>query len=79
MDGNPLECACVDNINKWAKEHNKNVDIFYSEANCIADRIRKKIDDLDRRLKEIKGSQYESHESTTRRGADDSGEVELLA
>lgn len=55
LDGNPLDCDCVELIKKWTKNHNTKVDMFISEMNCTSARLRKKLDDLAKRLKEIRG------------------------
>lgn len=76
LDGNPLDCECVNLIKKWTKNHQANVDMFISEMNCTSARLRKKIDDLAKRLKEIRGEK--EVEEVTGINMENTDDVEVL-
>ncbi|XP_018579194.1 slit homolog 3 protein-like [Anoplophora glabripennis] len=54
LDSNPFDCECLSKIKDWAKKNNKNVQLFFSEMDCSAQRIRIKMTALEKRLKEIR-------------------------
>lgn len=53
IDLNPFDCSCLDSIKKYAKENEKEIDFYFSEMDCTAQRIREKMDAVQKRLKEI--------------------------
>lgn len=53
IDSNPFECDCLDSIKSYVKTNSKEVDFFFTDMDCTAQRIRKKIDAVEKRLKEI--------------------------
>ncbi|KAJ8920391.1 hypothetical protein NQ315_005257 [Exocentrus adspersus] len=54
LDSNPFDCECLGNIKEWAKENDKLIEIFFSDMDCSAQRIKTKLVALEKRLKEIK-------------------------
>ncbi|KAJ8983217.1 hypothetical protein NQ317_016438 [Molorchus minor] len=54
LDSNPFDCDCLNKIKTWAESKGKNIEIFFSEMDCTAQRIRTKMVELEKRLKEIK-------------------------
>lgn len=53
IDSNPLECNCLDSIKSFVKNNSKQVDYFFADMECTTQRIRKKMDAVEKRLKEI--------------------------
>lgn len=78
LDGNPLDCKCVELIKKWTKNHNVKVDMFISEMNCTSARLRKKLDDLAKRLKEIRGEKEVEEVTIINRESEITDDVEIL-
>ncbi|XP_066249057.1 chondroadherin-like [Euwallacea similis] len=74
MDGNPFDCKCLEKVQKWAEEKDRKLDLFYSEMHCAADRIRKKMSDLEKRLKDINAVK-EAEEVTSVQKVEDEVEV----
>ncbi|KYB29432.1 Protein slit-like Protein [Tribolium castaneum] len=54
IDGNPWDCGCLKNIDLWASKATQHVVMIYSKMNCDAERIARKLDALDLRLKELR-------------------------
>ncbi|KAJ8961986.1 hypothetical protein NQ314_005768 [Rhamnusium bicolor] len=54
LDANPLDCECLNNIKTWAEKNGKVIEIFFSEMDCAAQRIKMKMNALTKRLKEIR-------------------------
>lgn len=54
LDSNPYDCECLTRIQEWAKKNDRNVQLFFSEMNCAAQRLKTKMTALEKRLKEIK-------------------------
>ncbi|CAG9764908.1 unnamed protein product [Ceutorhynchus assimilis] len=75
MDGNPFDCNCLEKMKTWAKKHNNIVDVFYSDMNCVADKLNKRMTDLEKRLRELK-TDREVEERTQAGGIED--EVEIM-
>jgi Leucine-rich repeat (LRR) protein len=59
IDGNPWECGCLKNIELWASQHGKDVIMYYSKLTCDADRIDRKLKDLEQRLRELRKNRTE--------------------
>lgn len=78
LDGNEFHCACLDQIKNWAKEHDKTIYLFFSNMDCLADGIRVKLDDLNKRLKDGKVETGREREDTTAATDDVDDEVEIL-
>lgn len=54
LDGNPWECECLKDIELWAIENKKNLQMHYSRVLCDAEILERKIKNLNERLKQIK-------------------------
>lgn len=54
LDSNPFDCDCLSKIKEWVNKNNKNVQLFFSEMECSAQRIKIKMTALEKRLKEIR-------------------------
>ena len=59
IDGNPWDCGCLKNIDLWASQHGKDVIMYYSKMNCDAERIDRKLKDLNHLLKELRKNDTE--------------------
>lgn len=65
IDSNPLECKCLESIKSYVKNNTVEVDFFFADMDCTAQRIRKKIDAVEKRLKEISGMNNEGETEST--------------
>ncbi|XP_066156712.1 chondroadherin-like [Euwallacea fornicatus] len=74
MDGNPFDCKCLEKVQKWAEEKDRKLDLFYSEMHCAADRIKKKMSDFEKRLKDINAGK-EAEEVNSNQRIEDEIEV----
>lgn len=53
IDSNPLDCNCLNSIKSYVTNNSKDVEFFFADMDCAAQRIRKKMDEVERRLKDM--------------------------
>ncbi|CAH0553810.1 unnamed protein product [Brassicogethes aeneus] len=54
VDANPFDCDFLRSIKEWSDENHKKIDVFYSDMDCVVNRIKGKMDDIRNRLEQLK-------------------------
>lgn len=53
IDSNPFDCNCLNAIKTYVKKNNKVVNLFFADMDCTAQRIKEKMNEVERLLKNM--------------------------